>query len=217
MTRGAVFFDLDGTLTDPAEGITAGMAYALEKLGRPVPSRKELERFIGPHLRKTFPVMLGETTPALIEQAIDLYRDYYVGQKGMYACTVYPGVAEMLVQLAQAGHPLLTATAKPTSFAEQILEHFGLATPFTRIYGSEMDGTRADKGDLIAYIIERENLNPAIAWMVGDRGDDMRGAKACGVQALGVLWGYGAEDELRFAGADDLVAHPKDVAKRVMG
>lgn len=202
-----VLFDLDGTLTDPREGIVGCLKHALRGLGRPSPPDADLARFIGPPLRETFASLLGSASPEAIDDAVALYRERFAAT-GIFENVVYPDAPPVLAELQALGMTLYVATAKPQLFAERIVDHFGLARFFHRVYGSELDGTRAVKRELIAYILRRESLSPHTTVMVGDRAHDVRGAVAHGVLPIGVLWGYGAREELTAAGATVLCAQP---------
>jgi phosphoglycolate phosphatase len=206
-----VLFDLDSTLTDPREGIVACLKYALLGLGHNCPSDLDLARFIGPPLQESFAVLLHSTDPKQINAAVELYRQRF-SSKGMLENSVYPGIHSALTTLR--GHPLpFVTTSKPRVFAERIGEHFGLKEYFCAIYGSELDGTRSDKSDLVAHVLKAESLSPHSTVMVGDRAHDIVGAKAHGVFPIGVLWGYGSYDELVAAGATTLCEQPEMLAK----
>lgn len=203
-----VLFDLDGTLTDPREGIVACLKYALLGLGHDCPSDLDLARFIGPPLKESFAVLLHTADRKQINAAVELYRQRF-SSKGMLENTVYPGIHSALTTLRGRGALLFVTTSKPRVFAERIVEHFGLKEYFCAVYGSELDGTRSDKGDLIAHVLQAESLSPHSTVMVGDRAHDILGAKAHGVFPIGVLWGYGSSDELIAAGATTLCAKPE--------
>ncbi len=211
-----VLFDLDGTLTDPGEGIVGCLQHTLRGLGRPSPPDADLARHIGPPLRETFTTLLGSASPGVIDQAVALYRERF-SATGIFQNVVYPAVPSALAELRASGMTLYVATAKLQLFAERIVEHFGLAGFFHRVYGSELDGTRAIKSDLIAYLLRRESLSPGSTVMVGDRAHDVRGAIANGVLPIGVLWGYGSREELTAAGATVLCERPALLARLLRG
>ena len=198
--RGALFFDLDGTLTDPREGIVGCIRHALQCLGCSVPPDSELDRCIGPPLRESFCRL---ATAALADAAVEHYRERFRAS-GMFENRVYPGVPEALTALRAAGWQLLVVTSKPGVFAEQILRHFDLAQYFSAIHGSELSGVRSDKGELIAHVLATEGIAPEYALMIGDRSHDIVGARKNGLRSAGVLWGYGTREELTEAGADRL-------------
>lgn len=208
-----LFFDLDGTLTDPLEGICTSIVYALEKLGRPVPSQKQLQRHIGYPLADIFSSLLDTKSPASLAQAIALYREYF-GTKGLFENRVYDGIPEMLTALAaEQRYTLLVVTAKPTGFAERILEHFQLDHFFQGIYGSELDGSRVHKADIIAHALESEAVPPAAVVMIGDRDMDIIGARMHKIRSMAVGWGFGTVEELLKA-KPDLWAHlPTEIPK----
>lgn len=203
----AVFFDLDGTLADSSLGIVQSMQYALTSLGRRNHSQHELERFIGSPLMDVFAQLLETKTQQLPLKALQLYRDRY-SRKGLFESKVYTGVPEMLTAIKCGGVPLFVVTAKPTVFAEQVIRHLGLESHFERIFGSELDGTRSIKTELIRHVLNQEQLKPQESVMVGDRHHDITGAKANGLRSVGVLWGYGSGKELRASEADMIVDTP---------
>lgn len=207
-----VLMDLDGTLTDPSEGIAASLRYALAKMGIAPPTEHELRLAVGPPLRETFATMLGTEDPKRIDLAVRLYRERY-SITGLLENQVYPGLPEMLIQLKAAGCHLYVATAKPAVYAKRIVDHFGLAPHFVQTYGSELDGALENKSELIRFILDKEGLNPRHTAMVGDRSHDMVAAKANSVYAVGVCWGYGSAEELQAAGADLICASQKEVLR----
>lgn len=208
----ALLFDLDGTLTDPRPGFVRSIQYALDRLGISCPAGEDLASFIGPPLRGTFATLLGTMDRALIEQATSLYRDRY-SEVGLYENAVYDGIGEMLEAVSREASILFVATAKPREYAERIVKHFGLDRHFAGVYGAELGGRFDDKADLIAHLLEAERGRADAAVMVGDRASDIAAARANGVPAVGVLWGYGSEDELISAGADTLCAAPAQLAR----
>ena len=193
-----LFFDLDGTLTDPKPGITGSIQYALEKLDRPVPSQDELAWCIGPPLRASFVALLGGEE--LADRAVALYRERF-GEVGLFENSLYPDIPAVLAALSRSPRRLFVATSKPHVFASRIIEHFGLAGYFEHIFGSELDGSRVDKADLLAYALTQSGIDPSQALMIGDRSHDVAGARANGIDAVGVTYGYGTEAELIEAGA----------------
>jgi phosphoglycolate phosphatase len=207
-----IFFDLDGTISDPREGIVRCLQYALEKLGRPIPPEEQLLRYIGPPLFDSFPAMLDSSDKSLVERAIELYRDRFAS-KGMVENSVYPGITDALAALHAERYRLYVVTTKPTVFARRILDYFGLAEFFLGVYGSELDGTRSHKSELIAHVIAQEHIRPADAVMIGDREHDIKGALANRVFPVGVLWGYGSREELINAGATALCETPTLLTK----
>jgi phosphoglycolate phosphatase len=207
IARMNVLFDLDGTLTDPKEGIIACFRYALETLGRDSPGDRALERFIGPPLRESLSTLVGVNDETIVERAITLYRGRFAAQ-GMFENSLYPGISEALEQLQDDGQLLFVATSKPTVFAERIVEHFGMARFFRAVYGSELNGVNADKRDLLAHVVRAESLASVDTAMVGDRAHDVLGALANGLFSVGVLWGYGSREELVAAGAGALCDVP---------
>ncbi len=204
----AVLFDLDGTLTDPKEGITKSIQHALRALGRPVPPMEELLWTIGPPLRWNFVRLLGSED--LADEGVRLYRERF-GTVGLFENAVIPGIPDLLDRLVAEGRRLFVATSKPHVYATRIVEKFGLADRFLHVYGSELDGTNADKRDLLRMIVRREGLDPARSVMIGDREHDVIGARNSGIATIGVRWGYGSDEELIEAGAAVLVDRPEEI------
>lgn len=203
-----ILFDLDGTLTDPALGITNSVIYALKKLGAPVESRDNYYRFIGPPLIDSFVNFCGFDEDKARE-ALKFYREYFT-EKGIFENAVYDGIAALLRALNENGLSPVLATSKPEVFARQILEHFSLSEYFAFIGGADLEETRATKDAVIGYVLENIcNPPPERCLMVGDRKYDVCGASAHGIETIGVSYGYGTEDELRAAGA---LAVVRDVA-----
>ncbi|WP_300668447.1 HAD hydrolase-like protein [Desulfoluna sp.] len=209
-----LLFDLDGTLTDSFQGITKCIQHALVSLDRPEPPAESLRWCIGPSLKESFTKLLGAQDESLVDEAIDLYRERF-GSIGLYENKVYPTIEETLHELKEGGHHLCVATSKPTVFARRILHHFDLASYFSTIDGSELNGVRCDKASLIAHIIARDAMIPADTVMIGDREHDMIGACRNGIAGWGVLWGYGSREELDAAGACACIETPGDVCKKM--
>jgi phosphoglycolate phosphatase len=206
-----VLFDLDGTLTDPREGITRCIQYALERLNRSVPDQSELEAYIGPPLRATFATILETSETALVERAVRLYRERFAGV-GLFENEVYEGVPAMLVSLKAAPYRLFVATSKAEIFAAQILEHFNLSQFFDGVYGSTLDGRFDDKAELLRHLLSSESLQSSETVMVGDRKHDVIAARQNSLLALGVTYGYGSREELIAARADALCESPMALA-----
>lgn len=201
-----IFFDLDGTLTDSEEGIARSIQYALQQLGSDVPDAAGLRWCLGPPLLDSFATLVGA---GRAEQALALYRERFV-EVGWAENRPYPGIAGVLAALGGAGYPLYVATSKPRVFAERILEHFDLREPFRRVFGSELNGLRTDKSELLRYALSETQSTPG-ATMIGDRRHDIIGALDNNMRAIGVTWGYGDTDELAAAGAAELAHHPDDL------
>jgi phosphoglycolate phosphatase len=211
-----LLFDLDGTLTDPFEGITKCISHALVMLGRPAPRRESLRWCIGPPLKKSLAKLLETNVDSLAEEALALYRERF-GSIGLFENEVYKDIPEVLDALDTMGHSLYVATAKPTVYAERIIDHFRLGQYFNRIYGSELDGTRTDKTNLISYVLQRESLTLSETFMIGDREHDIIGAHANRIHGLAVLWGYGTQEELEAAGPYACVSQPSELVSVVNG
>jgi phosphoglycolate phosphatase len=209
-SENSIFFDLDGTVCDPCEGIVRCLQYALKQLGHAIPPDAQLLRYIGPPLYDSFAALLNSNDAQLIKRAVESYRERF-DSIGMFENSVYPGITDLLAGLHPGHYRRYVVTTKPTVFARKILSHFGLAADFLNIYGSELDGSRADKSDLIAHVLEREQIIPTETVMIGDREHDIQGAIANGVRPIGVLWGYGSREELIRAGATLLCETPQSL------
>ncbi len=198
-----ILFDLDGTLTDPQEGITKCVQYALEFYGYEVPTAEELICFIGPPLEDSFVKYFGMTREQS-QAAMAKYRERF-GPIGLYENKRYEGIKELLRDLKKQGKKVALATSKPTKFAKTIIEHFEIAEYFDVIYGSEFDGTRFTKTEVMVDVLKEFGLSTeeelAKAVMVGDRKYDVEGAKNCGIDSIGVEYGFALEGELKEAGA----------------
>ncbi|MCG2575078.1 HAD-IA family hydrolase [Acinetobacter sp. ME22] len=195
MTVKNILLDLDGTLTDPKIGIHTCIRYAMEKMGQPLADDTDLDWTIGPPLKASFIQLLNSAEDALAEQALAFYRERF-STIGLYENELYPHVIETLKALVERGYNLYLATAKPQVFAIRILEHFKLLDYFTKPYGSELTGERTNKGDLIHYILQQEQLVPEYCMMVGDREYDILGARRNGIETIAVTYGYGTDAEI---------------------
>ena len=201
-----IYFDLDGTLTDPYEGITRCILYALDELGYPHPDDDYLYSCIGPPLWDTFPELVGEE---LTKKAVALYRERFV-DVGWKENKPYEGIHDALEIIAAAGHTLFVATAKPHMHAARIIEHFGMGDYIHNVYGSELDGTRATKTDLLKFAVDK-NPGTVTRIMIGDRRHDLAGAIANDIEPVGVTWGYGSLEELETAGATAIARSPAEL------
>lgn len=209
-----VLFDLDGTLTDPGDGFVACVSHALAKLECRPHADHEIRRHVGPPLEETLARLIEDR--AKIPAAVAFYRERYASL-GYLENAVYPGIEEALRALHSRGMHLFVATSKPTVYAERILAHFGLDRFFRGIYGSELDGTRSNKTELLSHLLARELLRPESTFMVGDRAQDMLAAVANGAQPVGALWGYGSRGELAQSGATAFCEQARDLPPLLMG
>jgi len=211
-----ILFDLDGTLTDPAQGITNSFIYALNFYGLEIPSYEDLCKLIGPPLPYSFQTRFA-FSPEKSMEAVAKYREYF-STKGLFENKVYQGIPELLQELKKKGKHLLIASSKPEEYCIRIAEHFNLASYFDFICGSKMDESRSKKDEVIAYALECCGLsgsNKEKVLMVGDRFHDIEGAKKNGIKACGVLFGYGSRSELEEAGADFIAASCKDLLELI--
>ena len=212
--RDYILFDLDGTLTDPKEGITKSVQYALDHYGIHVEDLDSLIPFIGPPLMDSFEEFYG-FSPRQAREGVQVYREYFT-DRGWRENEVFPGIPQMLGKLKAAGKKLYVATSKPEVFALRILDHFGLTEYFDGVGGADLEETRTKKADVIRYTLKKagislEGENREQAVMVGDREHDILGAKAVGIDSVGVLYGYGSREELTGAGASALAERPEDL------
>lgn len=199
-----LLFDLDGTLTDPKIGITKCVAYALESFGIQVTDLDTLTCFIGPPLLDSF-MEYYSFSEKEAAKAVEKYRERF-SAIGILENSVYPGIEELLKKLTDLGFQLILATSKPSVYAKQILTFFHLESYFTFLSGSELDGRRTAKGEVIAYALEKCLITDrSQVLMIGDRKHDILGAKENKIDSMGVLFGYGTKEELLLAGADYIV------------
>jgi phosphoglycolate phosphatase len=205
MQQKYLLFDLDGTLTDPAEGITNSVMYALRGFGITIDDRRELFPYIGPPLTDSFMRYHG-LSAAQAEEALGYYREYF-GVKGMFENIPYDGIDALLTELCEKGYTLMIATSKPEEFTVRILQHFSLDKHFTFVAGNTLSEARPTKVSVIAYLREQyPSICADNALMIGDRKYDIEGAREHGLRSIGVLYGYGSREELENAGATAVVA-----------
>lgn len=207
----ALLFDFDGTLFDTGPGVMNCVVYALERLGIQEKDSKKLRKFMGPPLYDMFRELYG-FDDALGHEAVRLYRERYQ-PTGIWECAPYHGMPELLMKLRKAGYLLAVATGKPTPSALRILEHYQMDSLFDFVCGSEFDGTRSKKSEVVTAVLDRFGMteHPERALMIGDRKYDVIGAKAVGVECLGVRYGYGEPGELEAAGAIVIVDSLRDL------
>lgn len=198
-----LLFDLDGTLTDPFEGITRSVEYALNAFGIEIEDRRVLAPFIGPPLVESLTERYGFTMEDAVA-AVAKYREYFA-VKGLYENELFEGIPELLSDCRKAGYKISMATSKPTHYARIIAEHFDIARYFDAIHGSSLDGTRITKSSVVAEAVAEEHLDPTRALMIGDRRHDVEGAGEHGIRTVGVLYGYGSREEHEAAGAAYIV------------
>lgn len=207
-----ILFDLDGTLTDSQVGITTCVAYALEDFGIHIENLEELKKFIGPPLKESF-MKFYNLTDEEGDKAVEKYRERF-STIGLYENEVYEGIPLLLERLKNQGKTLLVATSKPTVYSEKILEHFGLNHYFLFVAGSELDGTRVNKEEVIQYALEENGITDLEkVVMIGDKEHDMIGAKVCGVDSIGVLYGFGDREELEQQEATYIAETVNDLEK----
>ncbi len=205
-----LFFDLDGTLTNPAQGITNSFIYAFKSLGIEVPTYETLLTFIGPPLPVTFGKMMG-LPESQVDEAIKKYREYF-STRGIFENELFDDIPPALEKLKAADKKLVVATSKPEEYSVKIINHFGLDKYFDYVCGSCMDETRGSKTEIISYALDRcgidgssDNNNKSRVLMIGDRFHDIEGAKNNQIKSCGVLYGFGSQEELKKAGADYII------------
>ncbi|SPF45093.1 5'-nucleotidase [Candidatus Desulfosporosinus infrequens] len=211
MRYDVLLWDLDGTLTDPKEGITRSVQFALNRLNYPFSETDDLGWIIGPPLKESFKILLQTLDETLLDRAITIYRERY--QKiGLYENILYPGIMELIVQLKEKGCRHLLATSKPRVFAEKILQHFSLDSYFSVIMGSELNGQFVEKDVLIAEVLKKALAGSrSKTVMIGDRSFDVQGARANGIDVISVGYGYGTIEELSSASPDFIVPSVRDL------
>ena len=208
-----LLFDLDGTLTDSAPGIINCLRHSLTIMGYDMPEQPE--RFLGPPLYESFAEYCGMNEEQVLE-AVRIFRERY-STKGLFENSVYPDVPEMLEKLKSSGLRLMVATSKVDEYAERILERFGIADYFEFIGGARIDGTRNEKWEVIEHVLSSMSITDrASVLMIGDRKNDVAGAHKTGLKCMGILWGYGSEEELRTAGADFIAHTPQEAADMLL-
>lgn len=201
-----VLLDLDGTLIDSEQGITASIEHALRTLGAPIPPREALREWIGPPLRASFPQLLG-ADPARTEQAVALYRERF-DAVGWREHAVYAGIAEVVMQIAAQGAQLAVVTTKVAPYAQRIVDHLPFGTCFQATYSPAQGSAHSEKATMIAQALRDFSCAAHDAVMIGDRRFDIEGAHANHVRAIGVSWGFGSIAELRAAQADVIADEP---------
>lgn len=215
MITRSVLLDLDGTLIDSYPGILASCRAALRALGHEPDEAPDIRTMIGPPIEGTMQVLLQSFGDDRVDEAVAAYRRHY-GESGFLGSVPYPGIGEALSDMKRSGLSLYLATSKRVIFANRILDHLKFAEWFDGIYGSVPGGALDHKPELLAHILSERSLSPSHCVMVGDRRYDISGAHAVRMRGLGVLWGFGARDELEAAGADALVETPADLAATVL-
>jgi phosphoglycolate phosphatase len=212
-----LFFDLDGTLTDPASGLVEGFVYAFKKMGLPYADKPSLKKYIGPPLFEQWRADFG-LTDEQTDLAVLTFREYY-NIYGWWDNKVYPGIREMLTELKAAGKRLYVATSKPEDTARRVLAHFDLDGFFEYVGGADTHKTRDKKWEVLSYVMKEAGVGDgerSRCLMIGDRKFDCEGAAVCGIDALGVLWGHGSEEEINAAGFALIARTPAELAEALI-
>ena len=209
-----LFFDLDGTLTHSHEGIVRSIQHALSVSGTEPAAAADLLRFVGPPLRESFASLLGTVDDSRLDEAMAAYRARF-DTIGILENVVCPGIPGALETLTRIGYRLSVVTAKPTVYARRILEHFELAACFDAVYGPDLSSRGYSKTSLIRDALAATDVAPASVVMVGDRGEDVLGARCNGVRAIAVSWGYGSQAELEAAAPDVIVGSPSELLEHL--
>lgn len=205
-----ILFDLDGTLTNPKEGITKCVQYALRHFGIER-GCDELTSFIGPPLKEKF-IEYASLSEEDGVKAVEVYRERFA-PIGLFENEIYDGVTEMLDSLKKGGKILAIATSKPTVFAEKISDKYGITPYLSCLVGSELDGRHTDKAEIIEIVMQKLGASPENTVMVGDREHDVIGAKKNSIECIGVSYGYAAEGELEKSGAMKIADSPYELLK----
>lgn len=214
-----LLFDLDGTLTDPKVGICTCVQYSLESFGIEEPDLDKLEPFIGPPLKGSF-MKFYNFSEEQAEAAVEKYRERF-RDTGIFENKLYDGIVPMLIALKSKGMHLAVASSKPRVFVERILEHFNIARYFQAIVGSELDGSRVNKDEVVEealrQLFDDKPVDRSQVYMIGDRSFDVEGARKAGVENVGVTYGYGSLEELRAAKADYIVHSVEELQGFLLG
>ena len=210
-----ILFDLDGTLTDSSNGIINSVVYALKKFHIEEKDRAKLEKFIGPPLLDSFMKYYGFSKEKAVT-AVEFYREYY-SVKGIFENRLYDGIKELLEALYKENKKIILATSKPEVFANEILKHFGIDKYFYFVGGATLDERRCEKEDVLEYIFKECDINHKSAVMIGDRKYDIKGAHCFNIDAIGVLFGFGSENELEKANADYIAKTVNDLREILLG
>lgn len=208
-TYSYLLFDLDGTIADSSKGIFNGLRYMAAELGLSELPEPVMRRFLGPPLLSSLETEYGITGDKALE-GINAYREYY-SVTGLMECAPYPGICTTIKELGISPTKLFVATSKPTPFAEKIIDSFGLTDCFTAVVGSNLDNTRTKKAEVVSFILDTYDLAKHECLMIGDRDSDIIGANKCGVDSLGITYGYGSIEELKSAGATFIAERPEDI------
>lgn len=212
---GTILFDFDGTIANTGRGIVNAAGYALEKFGITVKDKTELYKFVGPPLVAAFEDFYGFTEEKAVK-AVEYYREYYK-TKGVFETDIYPGIKPLLKTLKTEGYTVAVATSKPEFFVHQISDSEDISKYFDVVSGATFDASRGTKEEVIRYALEllnKENADGVV--MVGDRFYDAEGAKKCGIPTIGVLYGFGSEEELKKAGVFATAKTPEEVHKIIL-
>jgi phosphoglycolate phosphatase len=206
----AILLDLDGTLSDSRPGIEACFRHTLAELGHDPAVAGDVTWAVGPPIATSIRMLLDKYKDDRVDEAIAIYRTRY-STVGLYDCTTFPGIPELLAELTAAGHSLCVATSKRRDFAERVVDYLDIRKYLPKVYGALPGGGLDDKADLLAEILRVERYDPATTTMVGDRLHDIHAAKLNHLRSIGVLWGYGGQAELQEAGAHALAATPAEL------
>ena len=211
----SVLFDLDGTLTDPTEGIVKSMKYALDRLGRPIPDDEKLRSLISASIQTTFVKLLNTNEQPLIEEGIRFFRERY-STIGLFENEVYPGVPELLDRLCQNGYPLFIVTAKAKVFSEKVIEHFKLDKWLNGVFGPSLEERGYTKSRLIESALSIHKLSPKSTAMVGDRREDILAGKSNGTVTVGVTYGSGSREEITGSTPDFICHDPLSIGRALL-
>jgi phosphoglycolate phosphatase len=208
----AVLLDLDGTLADSRPGIEASLRFMLAEMGHDPQMAGDVTWAVGPPIGWSISTLLGKYNDTRAEDGLRIYRQRY-SDVGLYDCTAYPGIQDMLVALHATGRPLCLATSKRRDFAERVVDYLGFSEFIPTVYGALPGGGLDDKKDMLRELLRVEGYDPTGTVMVGDRLHDIEAAKANGLRSIGVLWGYGGREELERVGADSIAVTPAEVVR----
>ena len=205
-----IFFDLDGTLVDTSPGVFRCYRYAFAKLDLPYPGDDIMRKFLGPSLREAFSRLLDNPDITLVEKAVAIYRERY-SPIGVYECTAYPGIPNLLNALNNNNLQLFVVTTKAKPYADIVVKHLGLRDCFTDVIGAGLDGRFDDKAEMVQHILSSYGLNAEETVMIGDRERDIQAGKANGTQTIGITYGFGSLDEITSAQPDWICHSPEEI------
>jgi phosphoglycolate phosphatase len=203
-------FDLDGTLSDPSEGIFRSLHFAFEAIGRHDLKDRKLEWFIGPPIVESLRKILSDGSELQVDEALKHFRTRY-GTAGKFENRLYDGIPELLTKILRRAVRTYVATSKPHAFAHDVLNHFGLAGHFVDIQGHDISVPSETKAEVLGRLLDRQSIDPAKTLMVGDRHHDVNAAYKFSISCVGVLWGFGHPEEFDHPNVIATISRPEEL------